>query len=116
MTISGIADPHVNASHECRKRMGCTVWQNAHQGTCQLPECLCRELALVYATATFKVLNAYTEWSNGNHVMNENEVKDPMRTLKIAVMQCGCVTTVAALFFGNLWRKGGEGAFGLRRA
>ena len=30
----------------------------------------------------FKVLNAYTGWSNVNYVMNE--VKDPVRTLKIA--------------------------------
>ncbi|CCM05855.1 uncharacterized protein FIBRA_08091 [Fibroporia radiculosa] len=35
-----------------------------------------------YATATFKVLNAYTGWSAVNYVMNN--VKDPVRTLKIA--------------------------------
>ncbi|KAF9528470.1 amino acid transporter [Crepidotus variabilis] len=35
-----------------------------------------------YATATFKVLNAYAGWSNVNYVMNE--VKNPVRTLKIA--------------------------------
>ncbi|KAF4564884.1 hypothetical protein EYR40_011058 [Pleurotus pulmonarius] len=35
-----------------------------------------------YATATFKVLNAYAGWSNVNYVLNE--VKDPIRTLKIA--------------------------------
>ena len=35
-----------------------------------------------YATATFKVLDAYAGWSNINHVMND--VKDPVRTLKIA--------------------------------
>lgn len=35
-----------------------------------------------YATATFKVLNAYAGWSNVNYVLNE--VKDPVRTLKIA--------------------------------
>jgi len=35
-----------------------------------------------YATATFKVLNAYTGWSNLNYVLNE--VKNPVRTLKIA--------------------------------
>ncbi|KAJ7022767.1 amino acid transporter [Mycena alexandri] len=35
-----------------------------------------------YATATFKVLFAYSGWSNINYVMND--VKDPIRTLKIA--------------------------------
>lgn len=35
-----------------------------------------------YATATFKVLNAYAGWSNVNYIMNE--VKNPIRTLKIA--------------------------------
>ncbi|KAG0695053.1 amino acid transporter [Suillus ampliporus] len=35
-----------------------------------------------YATATFKVLNAYAGWSNVNYVMNN--VRDPVRTLKIA--------------------------------
>lgn len=35
-----------------------------------------------YATATFKVLNAYAGWSNINYVMNN--VKNPVRTLKIA--------------------------------
>ncbi|KAI0063740.1 high affinity methionine permease [Artomyces pyxidatus] len=35
-----------------------------------------------YATATFKVLNAYAGWSNVNYVLNE--VKNPVRTLKIA--------------------------------
>jgi amino acid transporter len=35
-----------------------------------------------YATATFKVLNAYAGWANVNYVMND--VKDPVRTLKIA--------------------------------
>ncbi|KAI0783783.1 amino acid transporter [Abortiporus biennis] len=35
-----------------------------------------------YATATFKVLNAYAGWSNVNYVLNN--VKDPIRTLKIS--------------------------------
>ncbi|KZS96537.1 high affinity methionine permease [Sistotremastrum niveocremeum HHB9708] len=35
-----------------------------------------------YATATFKVLFAYAGWSNVNYVLNE--VRDPIRTLKIA--------------------------------
>ena len=39
-------------------------------------------LNLQYATATFKVLNAYAGWSNVNYVLNN--VKNPVRTLKIA--------------------------------
>ncbi|KAI0764176.1 high affinity methionine permease [Trametes elegans] len=35
-----------------------------------------------YATATFKVLHAYAGWENVNYVLND--VKDPVRTLKIA--------------------------------
>ncbi|KAF8549469.1 amino acid transporter [Imleria badia] len=35
-----------------------------------------------YATATFKVLNAYSGWSNVNYVLNN--VRNPVRTLKIA--------------------------------
>lgn len=35
-----------------------------------------------YATALFKVLNSYTGWSNAAYVLNE--VKNPVRTLKIA--------------------------------
>ncbi|KAF7298690.1 Amino acid transporter [Mycena indigotica] len=35
-----------------------------------------------YATATFKVLFAYNGWSNVNYVLND--VKNPVRTLKIA--------------------------------
>jgi len=35
-----------------------------------------------YATATFKVLFAYSGWSNVNYVLND--VKNPVRTLKIA--------------------------------
>ncbi|KAG1889023.1 amino acid/polyamine transporter I [Suillus fuscotomentosus] len=43
-----------------------------------------------YATATFKVLNAYAGWSNVNYDVNYdvnymmNNVRDPVRTLKIA--------------------------------
>ncbi|KAK7535397.1 high affinity methionine permease [Phyllosticta citribraziliensis] len=36
----------------------------------------------LYATALFKVLNSYTGWSNAANVLNE--VKNPVRTLKIA--------------------------------
>ena len=35
-----------------------------------------------YATAMFKVLNAYAGWANVNYVLNN--VKNPVRTLKIA--------------------------------
>ncbi|KAG2046727.1 amino acid transporter [Suillus hirtellus] len=35
-----------------------------------------------YAAATFKILNAYAGWSNVNYVMND--VRNPVRTLKIA--------------------------------
>lgn len=35
-----------------------------------------------YATAMFKVINAYAGWANVNLVLNE--VKNPIRTLKIA--------------------------------
>ena len=35
-----------------------------------------------YATAMFKVINAYAGWSNVNYVLNN--VKNPIRTLKIA--------------------------------
>ena len=35
-----------------------------------------------YATATFKVLNAYAGWSGVNYVLNN--VRNPVRTLKIA--------------------------------
>ena len=40
------------------------------------------DLCYQYATATFKVLNAYAGWSNVNYVLNN--VKNPVRTLKIA--------------------------------
>ncbi|KAK7525860.1 high affinity methionine permease [Phyllosticta citriasiana] len=36
----------------------------------------------LYATALFKVLNSYTGWSNAANVLNE--VRNPVRTLKIA--------------------------------
>ncbi|KAI0078613.1 amino acid transporter [Panus rudis PR-1116 ss-1] len=56
-----IADPHVN-------------FRNAFEGSANSSN--------DYATAMFKVLFAYTGWSNVNYVMNN--VKDPIRTLKIA--------------------------------
>lgn len=81
-----------------------------------------------YATATFKVLNAYAGWSNVNFVLNN--VKNPVRTLKIAgplglgicavlyllaniayfsaaskeqILKSG--VTVASLFFGNVFGR-----------
>lgn len=44
--------------------------------------CLETHTICQYATATFKVLFSYAGWSNVNYVMNN--VKDPIRTLKIA--------------------------------
>ncbi|SLM34620.1 high affinity methionine permease [Lasallia pustulata] len=86
-----------------------------------------------YATALFKVLNAYVGWSNAAYVLNE--VRRPVRTLKIAgplglgicavlyilanvayfaaatpkqVAQSG--NTVAAVFFGRVFGKAAERA------
>ncbi|KAG1847944.1 amino acid transporter [Suillus tomentosus] len=86
-----------------------------------------------YATATFKVLYAYTGWSNVNYVMND--VRNPVRTLKIAgplglgictvlyllanvayfsaatkteIVESG--VTVASLFFGNVFGSVAERA------
>ncbi|KAF9010789.1 amino acid transporter [Cyathus striatus] len=56
-----IADPHAN-------------FRNAFSGSSHSSN--------DYATATFKVLNAYAGWSNVNYVLND--VKNPVRTLKIA--------------------------------
>ncbi|KAJ4391793.1 hypothetical protein N0V93_005413 [Gnomoniopsis smithogilvyi] len=50
-----------------------------------------------YATALFKVLNTYTGWSNAAYVLNE--VKNPVRTLKIAgpaaLATCGALYLLA---------------------
>ncbi|OAA63062.1 high affinity methionine permease [Cordyceps fumosorosea ARSEF 2679] len=79
-----------------------------------------------YATALFKVLNSYAGWSNAMYVLNE--VKDPVRTIKIAgplgLSICGVLyllanvayfaaatpaevaasgTTVAAYFMGKVF-------------
>ncbi|KAF9228857.1 amino acid transporter [Gyrodon lividus] len=56
-----IADPHIN-------------FRNAFAGSSHSSN--------DYATATFKVLNAYSGWSNVNYVLNN--VRNPVRTLKIA--------------------------------
>ncbi|KAI0090101.1 amino acid transporter [Irpex rosettiformis] len=86
-----------------------------------------------YATAMFKILFSYSGWSNVNYVMNN--VKDPVRTLKIAgplalticavlyilanvayfaaastdeILNSG--TTVASLFFGKVFGHEAEKA------
>ncbi|KAL7934744.1 amino acid permease domain-containing protein [Trichoderma chlorosporum] len=50
-----------------------------------------------YATALFKVLNSYAGWSNAMYVLNE--VKDPVRTVKIAgplgLSTCGILYILA---------------------
>ncbi|PNY26215.1 High affinity methionine permease, partial [Tolypocladium capitatum] len=50
-----------------------------------------------YATALFKVLNSYAGWSNAMYVLNE--VKDPVRTIKIAgplgLSTCGVLYLLA---------------------
>jgi L-type amino acid transporter 9 len=86
-----------------------------------------------YATATFKVLNAYAGWSNVNYVLNN--VRNPVRTLKIAgplgLGICAALyllaniayfsaatkseiessgVTVAALFFQNVFGTAAERA------
>ncbi|OJA09985.1 hypothetical protein AZE42_12695, partial [Rhizopogon vesiculosus] len=74
-----------------------------------------------YATATFKVLYAYSGWSNVNYVMNN--VRNPVRTLKIAgplglarqdlhlFEEIGASgVTVAALFFKNVFGSVAERA------
>ncbi|KAL1634102.1 low-affinity methionine permease [Diplodia intermedia] len=51
----------------------------------------------LYATALFKVLNSYAGWSNAANVLNE--VRDPVRTLKIAgplgLSTCGILYLLA---------------------
>ncbi|KAG2105827.1 amino acid transporter [Suillus discolor] len=107
-----VADPHYN-------------FRNAFAGS--------STSSYEYATATFKVLNAYAGWSNVNYVMNN--VRNPVRTLKIAgplglgicavlyllanVAYFAAATkteidksgvTVAALFFGNVFGSTAERA------
>ncbi|KAJ5901483.1 hypothetical protein N7495_002011 [Penicillium taxi] len=59
--VASIPDPHVN-------------FRNAFKGSVQSSN--------PYAIALFKVLNSYTGWSNAAYVLNE--VRNPVRTLKIA--------------------------------
>lgn len=86
-----------------------------------------------YATALFKVLNSYTGWSNAAYVLNE--VRRPVRTLKIAgplgLGICGVLyllanvaffaaatpaeiassgNTIAAYFFGRVFGSAAERA------
>ncbi|KAG2034092.1 amino acid transporter [Suillus americanus] len=107
-----VADPHYN-------------FRNAFAGS--------STSSYEYATATFKVLNAYAGWSNVNYVMNN--VRNPVRTLTIAgplglgicailyllanVAYFSAATkteidhsgvTVAALFFGNVFGSVAERA------
>ncbi|KAG1717499.1 hypothetical protein EDB19DRAFT_1653296, partial [Suillus lakei] len=57
-----VVDPHYN-------------FRNAFAGALQVP-------MTRYATAPFKFLNAYAEWSNVKYIMNN--IRDAVRTLKIA--------------------------------
>ncbi|KAF8835793.1 amino acid transporter [Paxillus ammoniavirescens] len=107
-----IADPHVN-------------FRNAFAGSSHSSN--------DYATATFKVLSAYGGWSNANYVLNN--VRNPVRTLKIAgplgLGICAALyllaniayfsaaskaeidasgVTVAALFFKNVFGSAAERA------
>ncbi|KAH7887208.1 amino acid transporter [Phlebopus sp. FC_14] len=107
-----IADPHVN-------------FRNSFAGSSHSSN--------DYATATFKVLNAYAGWSNVNYILNN--VRNPVRTLKIAgplgLGICAVLyllanvayfsaaskeeidnsgVTVAALFFGNVFGATAERA------
>jgi len=90
----------------------------------------------LYATALFKVLNSYAGWSNAAYVLNE--VKNPVRTIKIAaplgLTICGILymfanvayfasgtpaqieassTTVAAHFMGRVFGLAGQRALRL---
>ncbi|EIW82051.1 amino acid transporter [Coniophora puteana RWD-64-598 SS2] len=107
-----IADPHAN-------------FRNAFAGSSNSSN--------DYATAMFKVLNAYSGWSNVNYVLNN--VRNPVRTLKIAgplglgicailyllanIAYFSAATkeqidasgvTVAALFFGQVFGSTAERA------
>ncbi|KAJ5667758.1 uncharacterized protein N7477_006328 [Penicillium maclennaniae] len=90
----------------------------------------------MYATALFKVLNSYAGWSNAAYVLNE--IRNPVRTLKIAapigLFICGAMyllanvayyaaatpeeitasgTTVAAFFMGKVFGSAAERAIGV---
>ncbi|KAF2158238.1 amino acid transporter [Myriangium duriaei CBS 260.36] len=73
---SRVPDPHVN-------------FRNAFHGSATS--------ANLYATALFKVLNSYAGWNNAAYVLNE--VRNPVRTLKIAgplgLATCGVLYLLA---------------------
>ena len=52
-----------------------------------------------YAAAMFKILYSYSGWQNANYVLNE--VKDPVRTIKIAG-PLGLGITSALYIFANI--------------
>lgn len=52
-----------------------------------------------YASALFKVLNSYSGWSNAAYVLNE--VRDPVRTIKIAGPLGLGICTVLYLFVSS---------------
>ncbi|MCJ1370174.1 hypothetical protein MMC20_001386 [Loxospora ochrophaea] len=112
--VSRIPDPHANF------RASSSFAGSSHSG-------------YEYATALFKVLNTYTGWTNASYVLNE--VKRPVRTLKIAgplgLGVCGVLymlanvayysaatpkelestgITVAAFFFGQVFGRAAERA------
>jgi len=72
-----IKDPHANFRN--------SFAGSSHSGNdvrCHLQSCVSNPDCTQYSTALFKVLNAYAGWANINYVLNE--VKNPVRTLKIA--------------------------------
>ncbi|KAM0559970.1 hypothetical protein ACHAPJ_003924 [Fusarium lateritium] len=74
--ISSVPDPHAS-------------FRNAFEGSATSGN--------PYATALFKVLNSFAGWSNAMYVLNE--VKDPVRTIKIAgplgLTTCGILYIMA---------------------
>ena len=72
-----IEDPHANF------RNAFAGSSNSSNDVCPLPRLPVQMLIRAqYATAMYKVIFAYTGWSNLNYVLNS--VKNPVRTLKIA--------------------------------
>ncbi|QKX60187.1 uncharacterized protein TRUGW13939_07330 [Talaromyces rugulosus] len=78
--VSSVPDPHAN-------------FRNAFAGSATSGN--------LYATALFKVLNSYAGWSNAMYVLNE--VKNPVRTVKIAgplgLMICGILYLLANIAY-----------------
>ena len=73
-----IHDPHVNF----RNAFADSSHSSNDVSIVAPPPSLYQSDAFQYATAMFKVLLAYDGWANINYVMNN--VRDPVRTLKIA--------------------------------